>query len=46
MAQQLGTPVLDPAYVIGWHVGKAAADRELAVEVGQALSVADGRIAA
>lgn len=41
------TPTLDPAFVIGWHVGKAAADRELAAVVeDRALSVADGRIAA
>lgn len=34
----LGTPTLDPAYVIGWHVGKAARDRaarELVVAVSE-----------
>lgn len=31
MTQQQ-TPTLDPAFVIGWHVGKAAADRALAAE--------------
>ena len=49
------TPTLDPAFVIGWHVGKAASDREHAAEQAvarrvpeylRALSVADGRIAA
>ena len=32
-------PPLDPAFVIGWHVGKAAADRALAVELEVARRV-------
>ena len=34
------TPTLDPAFVIGWHVGKAAADRALAAELATDLDLA------
>lgn len=42
---ELGTPTLDPAFVIGWHVGKASADRA-AHEFEVAVSEVWGRMAA